>query len=63
MMVLFAGGAFPSRQEVIFAVALFSVFMSLSVRHRRSAGWHWQGVNTRNLFIAAAGVIYLSLFG
>jgi hypothetical protein len=62
MVLLVTGVAFSSRQEVIFAVVLLSVFLSLSVRHRRSAGWHWQGVKTRNLFIAAAGVILMAGF-
>jgi hypothetical protein len=63
MMVLFlTGSAFSARQELIFAGLLLSVLISLSVRHRVSAGWRWQGVKTKQLFVAAGGIALIGLF-
>src|ERR1700682_5755339 len=45
MMVLFLiGEAFSTRQELAFATVLLFLLISLSIRHRRSTGWRWQGV-------------------
>ncbi len=63
MMVLFlTGSAFLARQELIFAGLLLSVLVSLSVRHRVSAGWRWQGVRTKQLFMAVAGIALIGVF-
>jgi hypothetical protein len=63
MMVLFVtGGAFSSRQELILTGVLLSMLTALSVRHRRSAGWRWQGVKTKNVLMAAAGIVLIGVF-
>lgn len=63
MMVLFiTGGAFTLRQELTFTAALVFVLTSVSIRHRRSAGWRWQGLRTKNLLAAAGGIALMGVF-
>jgi hypothetical protein len=63
MMVLFITGcAFSLRQELVFTGVLLFVLTSLSLRHRRSAGWRWQGVKPMNLLLAAGGVALMGVF-
>lgn len=63
MMVLFiTAGAFTLRQELTFTVALVFVLTSVSIRNRRSAGWRWQGLRTKNLLAAAGGIALMGLF-
>jgi hypothetical protein len=63
MMALFiTGGAFTLRQELTFAAVLVFVLASVSIRHRRSAGWRWQGLQTKNLLIAAGGIALMGVF-
>jgi hypothetical protein len=63
MMVLFmTGGALSLRQELVFTAALVIVLTSISIRHRRSAGWRWQGVKSKNLLTAACGVALVGVF-
>jgi hypothetical protein len=63
MMALFiTGGAFTLRQELTFASVLVFVLTSVSIKHRRSAGWRWQGLQTKNLLIAAGGIALMGVF-
>jgi hypothetical protein len=63
MMALFiTGRAFTLRQELTFAAVLVFVLASVSIRHRRSAGWRWQGLQTKNLLIAAGGIALMGVF-
>jgi hypothetical protein len=57
MTILFiVGGAFSTKQELGIAGVLVAVIMSISMRHRREAGWRWQGIETKNLLMAAGGL-------
>jgi hypothetical protein len=63
MMVLFiTGGAFSTWQELLFTGVLLFLLTSFSIRHRRSAGWRWQGVKPKNLLMAAGGVALTGVF-
>ena len=63
MMVLFiSGGALTLRQEFAFTVVLVFVLGTLSIRHRRSAGWRWQALETKNLLMAAGGIALTGVF-
>jgi hypothetical protein len=63
MMVLFAtGGAFSSRQEIVFTGALLAVLVSISLKHRRSTNWRWQGIKSKDLLIAFGGVGLMGIF-
>ncbi len=63
MMVLFiTGGVFSLRQELVFTSVLLFVLTSISIRHRRSASWRWQGVKPKNLLMAAGGVALMGVF-
>jgi hypothetical protein len=63
MMVLFIiGGAFSSRQEFVFTGVRLFVLTSLSISHRHSAGWRWQGVKPKNLLMAAGIVALMGVF-
>src|SRR5260370_42424576 len=63
MMVLFiTGGAFSIRQELVFTGVLLFLLTSFSIRHRRSSGWRWQGVKSKNLLMAVGGVSLIGEF-
>src|ERR1700682_4195235 len=63
MMVLFLiGEAFSTRQELAFATVLLFLLISLSIRHRRSTGWRWQGVKPNDLLMAVGGVALIGIF-
>jgi hypothetical protein len=63
MMVLFIiGGAFSTHQELVFTGVLLSLLTSLSIGHRRSTGWRWQGVKPKNLLMAAGGAALTGVF-
>lgn len=63
MMLLFViGSAFSLRQELAVTVVLLFVLTSISIRHRRSAGWRWQEVKSKNLLMAAGGVALIGVF-
>src|SRR5690349_7469239 len=63
MMFLFiTGGAFSLRQEFTLTGVLLLVLTSISMRHRRSASWRWQGVKSKNLLGAAGGVGLMGVF-
>ena len=63
MMVLFiTGGAFSSRQELVFTGVLLFVLTSISIRHRRSASWQWQGIKPKHFLMAAGGVALMGVF-
>jgi hypothetical protein len=63
MMVLFVtGGNFSVRQELLFAGALLFVLGSISMHHRRSNGWHWQGATAKNRLAALGGVVLTVVF-
>jgi hypothetical protein len=63
MMVLFiTGGALTLRQEFEFTVVLVFVLATLSIRHRRSAGWRWQALETKNLLMAVGGIALMGVF-
>jgi hypothetical protein len=63
MMVLFvSGGALSTRQELGIAGVLVAAITSISMRHRRDAGWRWQGVEAKNLLMAAGGLVLTGFF-
>jgi hypothetical protein len=63
MMALFiTGGAFSSREELVFTGLLLFVLTSFSIRHRRSASWRWQHVKPTNLLMAAGGIALMGVF-
>jgi hypothetical protein len=63
MMFLFvAGGAFSVWQEVSLTIVILAVLASLSVRHRRSAGWRWQGAKPQNWLMAIGVVVLTGVF-
>jgi hypothetical protein len=63
MMVLFmTGGNFSVRQELLFAAALLFVLGSISMHHRRSNGWHWQGASAKNRLAALGGLVLTGVF-
>ena len=60
MMILFAtGGRFSIRQELTLAALLMAVLFSASMQHRRSKGWHWQPIESKQ-FVWAAGTLLLT---
>jgi hypothetical protein len=63
MMALFIfGGAFSTKQELGIAGVVVAVIASISTRHRREAGWRWQGVKAKNLLMAAGGLVLTGFF-
>jgi hypothetical protein len=46
----------------MFAGVLLLLLASFSIRHRRLAGWRWQGVEPKNLLMAAGGVALMAVF-
>ena len=63
MMVLFiAGGAFTTKQELFITGTLVVVITTLSLRHRRSIGWRWEGVETKHLAMVIGSVALLAFF-
>jgi len=62
MMALFVtGGMFTTKQELLIAAVLVPVLTLLSLRHRNSIGWRWQGIETKDLAMAI-GVAALMVF-
>jgi hypothetical protein len=63
MMVLFmTGGNFSVRQELLFAAALLLVLGTISMHHRRSNGWCWQGATAKNRLAALGGAVLTGVF-
>lgn len=62
MVLMIIGGSFSSRQELVFTGVLLFMLTSLSIRHRRAAGWRWQGVKSKNLLGAAGGAALTGVF-
>jgi hypothetical protein len=63
MMILFmTGGSFSVRQEILFAGALLLLLGSISSRHRRAKGWHWQGASAKNRLAALGGLVLMGFF-
>ena len=69
MFVFFLGTMFMSllsRQisaqfELLLAVTLIFSFIALSIRHRRTFGWRWNGIRTNDL-LAAAFTVFVFIF-
>jgi hypothetical protein len=58
MMFLFmTGGAFSVHQELMLTGVLLLLLTWISLDHRGSTGWRWQGVKPKNLFFAAGGAV------
>lgn len=63
MMILFIiGSAFSLRQELAITGMLLAVLISISMRHRRSANWRWQGVKPKSFLSAGVGVALVVVF-
>ena len=62
MMALFViGGTFSLLQELTFTAMLLAVLASVSMRHRRSANWRWQGITAKNLVSVAANAALMGI--
>jgi len=62
MMLFISGGSFSTKQQLIVAGVLVAALITISMRHRRSVGWRWQGVKTVDLVKAVAGVAFTAVF-
>lgn len=63
MMFLFAtGGMFTTRQELLISAALVAVLTTLSLHHRNSIGWRWQGIETKDLAMAIGVAALMAFF-
>jgi hypothetical protein len=62
MLLLVTGGNLSIRQELLFAGALLLVLGSISMHHRRSNDWHWQGATAKNRLAALGGVVLTGVF-
>ena len=63
MMLLFvAGGTLTLRQEIGLAGILVFVLISLSIKHRRAAGWRWPAIKSKNLAMAGGGIALTGVF-
>lgn len=62
MMLLFIiGGAFSLRQELALTGMLLAVLIAISMRHRRSANWRWQGITAKNVVSVAANAVLMGV--
>lgn len=62
MVLFFIGGAFSLGQELMLTVVLLAVLISISIKHRRSINWRWQGVKPKSFVSAVAGVALMAVF-
>jgi hypothetical protein len=63
MMILFMTGSnFTIRQGLSFAAILMAVLFSVSMNNRRSKGWHWQPVESKQFVWAAGSLLLTSVF-
>ena len=49
-------------QELTLTGLLLAVLISISMRHRRSANWQWQRLNTKSYLSAVASVALMAVF-
>jgi hypothetical protein len=62
MFLMITGGNFTSGQELTFAAILMAVLFSVSIQHRRSKGWQWQPVESKQFAWAAGSLLLTALF-
>lgn len=62
MVLMMTGGLFTIGQELTLAAILTAVLFSLSMQNRRSNGWQWQPVESKQFAWAAGSLLLTCVF-